>query len=747
MIHLPALISDLGLILGAAAVVTLLFKWLKQPLVLGYIVAGFFVGPHFNLFPTIHEIKNIHSWADIGVIFLLFGLGLEFSFKKLIKVGGTAAITAIIEVSATIGVGYLIGKMLGWSAMDCIFLGGILGIASTAIIIRAFEELGVKSQQFAGVVLGVLVIEDLVAVVLMVLLSTVAISQQFAGVQMVGSIVKLGFFLVLWFLSGIFVIPSFLKVTKKFMNDETMLIVSLALCFGMVVLATQAGFSSALGAFIMGSILAETLQGKKIEELLMPVKDLFGAIFFVSVGMLIDPKMLVLYAWPIIAGSLVLLIAKPLFVTIGAVIAGQPLKTSIQAGMSLSQIGEFSFIIATLGVTLQVTSNFLYPIAVAISVITAFTTPYMIRLSTPFNKLVQKLLPHNWKERLNRYSAGAQAITSVSDWRMVLRSYILNIIINAVLIISIIFLSLKYLHPLFSSNKWHALITAFITLLAMAPFLWGLTMRRTQQEAYARVWHENKFRGPLVMLEIFRIALAIFFTGFLCDRLFSPWIAFAVALVIIVLLLLFSGRLQAYYAKLESRFLKNFNEKEELQQQEAVLQELAPWDAHFAHFEIEADSAVAGKTLEELALREKFDINIAMIERGSKIIAVPARSERIYPGDLVSVIGSDEQLKAFRLYMEIKPVQHNKQQQKQDVVLKQLLLRKDSELVGKSIRESGIRERSKGIVAGIERDGNRILNPPSSFVFEENDMVWIVGNVKRLLVLANEHRKHEPANS
>ena len=746
MIHLPALISDLALILGAAAIVTLIFKWLKQPLVLGYIIAGFFVGPNFNLFPTIHEIKNIQGWADIGVIFLLFGLGLEFSFKKLMKVGGTAAITAIIEVSATIAVGYLIGKLLGWSAMDCIFLGGILGIASTTIIIRAFDELGVKSQQFAGVVLGVLVIEDLVAVVLMVLLSTVAISQQFAGVQMVGSILKLGFFLVLWFLSGIFVIPSFLKVTKKLMNDETMLIVSLALCFGMVILATQAGFSSALGAFIMGSILAETLQGKKIEELLMPVKDLFGAIFFVSVGMLIDPEMLVLYAWPIIAGTLVLLIAKPFFVTVGALIAGQPLKTSIQSGMSLSQIGEFSFIIATLGVTLQVTSNFLYPIAVAISVITAFTTPYMIRLSTPLNNLVQKLLPVNWRDRLNRYSAGAQAITSVSDWRMVLRSYLVNIVINAVLIISIILLSLKYLHPIFSSNKWHALITVSITLLAMAPFLWGLTIRRTQQEAYARVWIENKFRGPLVMLEIFRISLAIFFTGFLCDRLFSPWIALIVVVVIIILLLIFSGRLQAYYASIERRFLKNFYEREALQEQEAALHELAPWDAHFAHFEVEADSPLSGKTLQELALREKFDINIAMIERGSKIITVPGRDERVFPGDLLSAIGSDEQLKAFRLFIEAQPYLLNKQQQKQEVVLKQLLVKKDSELLGKTIRESGIRERAKGIVAGIERDGNRILNPPSSFIFEENDIMWIVGNVKRLLVLANEHRRQEQVN-
>jgi len=741
MIHLPALISDLALILGAAAVVTILFRWLKQPLVLGYIIAGFLVGPHFHLLPTIHEIENIQGWADIGVIFLLFGLGLEFSFKKLVKVGGTAAITAIIEISFTMGIGYGIGKLMGWSFMDCLFFGGILCIASTTIIIRAFGELGVKSQQFASVVLGVLIIEDLVAVLLMVLLSTVAVSQQFEGAEMIASILKLAFFLGLWFLSGIFFIPSLLKRLQRLMNDEMMLIFSLALCFGMVFLAAQAGFSSALGAFIMGSILAETLQGKKIESLLTPVKNLFGAIFFVSVGMMINPQMLLEYAGPIIAGVLVLLIGKPMFVTFGALVSGQPLKTSIQSGMSLSQIGEFSFIIATLGLTLQVTGEFLYPIAVAISVITAFTTPYMIRLSEPFYKVVQKILPEKWKAKMVRYSAGAQAITSESDWRTVLRSYITNIVVNSLVILGIIFLSLKYLHPLFSNNNWGAIITVIISLLFMAPFLWGLTVKRTQKEAHIRVWTENKFRGPMVMLEIVRMGLGVVFIGILSDRLFTPVIAWIAASVIIILLLVFSRRLQSYYFRIENRFLENLHETETMQKQPRPEHELAPWDAHFAQFEIEADSPAIGKTLEELQLREQFDINIAMIERGSRVITVPSRYERIFPGDLLSAIGTDEQLKAFRFYIEAQPFTRNKLQQKQDVVLKQLVVKKDSFLLGQNIRDSGIRERAKGIVAGIERNGNRILNPPSNLVFEEDDIVWVVGNVKRLLVLANENRK------
>lgn len=560
------LISDLGLILSAAAITTLVFKKLKQPLVLGYIIAGFVVGPNFRLFPSITETENIRTWADIGVVFLLFGLGLEFSFKKLIKVGGTAAITAIVEVSATMALGYGIGLVLGWSGINCLFLGGILAIASTTIIIRAFDELGVKSQKFANVVLGVLVIEDLVAIVLLVLLSTVAVSRQFEGAQIITAVFKLGFFLVIWFVGGIFFIPTFLKRAQQLMNEETLLIVALALCLTMVILAEKAGFSEALGAFIMGSILAETIQGKKIEHLLKPIKDLFGAIFFVSVGMLLDPQVLLMHIGPVLAGVLVLLIGKPLFVTIGALLAGEPLKTAIQSGMSLSQIGEFSFIIATLGVTLHVTNDFLYPVAVAISVITTFSTPYMIRLAGPVNGLLEKWIPARWRVKLQHYSASVQTITTVSDWRKVVRSYLMNMVIFSIINLSIIFLSLLYLKPLFIKSKWGPLITILSTLLFMAPFLWALAMRRTQKQAFANIWLQKKYRGPLVLLQLFGIGLAIFFISFLADKLFSSGTAFLVAVVIIVMLLLLSKKIQAFYNRIEYRFLRNLNEKEILQQ-------------------------------------------------------------------------------------------------------------------------------------------------------------------------------------
>jgi CPA2 family monovalent cation:H+ antiporter-2 len=734
------LIYDLGLILSAAGVTTILFKKLKQPLVLGYIIAGFIVGPNFRLFPTITETENIRTWADIGIIFLLFGLGLEFSFKKLIKVGSTAAITAVIEVSATMAVGYTIGLLFGWSNMNCLFLGGMLAIASTTIIIRAFDESGVKSQKFATVVLGVLVIEDLVAIVLLVLLSTVAVSRQFAGLEILTAVLKLVFFLVIWFVCGIFFIPTFLKRTQKLMNEETMLIVSLALCLMMVVFAEKVGFSEALGAFIMGSILAETLQGEKIEHLLKPVKDLFGAVFFVSVGMLFDPQVLLLYIGPILAGIGVLLACKPLFVAGGALIAGEPLKTSIQAGMSLSQIGEFSFIIATLGVTLHVTADFLYPVAVAISVITTFTTPYMIRLAEPVYRLLEKWLPVKWREGLQRYSAGARSITTVSDWKKILRSYAMNTVIFSFLIFSIIFLSLHYLHPLLSKNKWGSPVTVSITLFFMAPFLWALAIRRSQPEAFANIWVQKKYRGPLIVLQLFRTALAVFFVSFLADRLFSPGIALVVAILIIIVLLLFSKRIQAFYNRIEFRFLSNLNEKERVSQEKDVVT-LAPWDAHIARFDLDADSPLSGKSLSALTLREKFGINIAMIERGRRMIMAPGKNELLFPGDALSVIGTDDQLKEFRTFMEsgFSPV--TLLQQKQQVVLKQLIISRESSFTGKSIRDSGIREKTKGIIVGIERKGERILNPDSSLVFQEADIVWIVGNIRRLqIVMANERR-------
>lgn len=742
MIHLAPLIKDLALILIAAAITTLIFKRLKQPLVLGYIVAGLLVGHHVSIIPTVSDEKNIHIWSEIGVIFLLFSLGLEFSFKKLIKVGGAASISAIVEVVFMLFLGYLLGQVMGWSAMDSIFLGGIISISSTTIIIRAFEELGVKGLKFAGLVFGILVVEDLVAIVLLVLLSTLAVSRQFEGGEMLMSIVKLVFFLIAWFVTGIFFIPTLLRMTKKLMNEETLMVTAVGLCLLMVVLATQAGFSPALGAFIMGSILAETTQAEKIEHLIKPVKELFGAVFFISVGMLIDPAMLVKYAVPVLIITVVTLIGKTLSTGMGALVSGQPLKTSVQAGMSLAQIGEFSFIIAQLGLSLKVTSDFLYPVAVAVSAVTTFTTPYMIKVSSPVYEKLSDMLPHRWKTAINRYSAAAQTISVVSDWKILLRSYFTNMIIYTVVMLAIILLSSYYLLPLINIRiggyNWGPVASAVITLILLIPFLGALAFRRLSSVESNRIWEQKKYRGPLLLLRLARIVVAVFLIGFFIDRFFSFTVAIVVTVFILALVFLLRRRINEFYTTIEERFFSNFNARE-TKVGNINKSVLAPWDAHLAVAEIRPLSPVAGGTLEELQLRENYGINIALINRSGIKMYAPDKFTRLFPGDVVTAIGTDEQLQKFNEYLE--PVNNHQSAPAQDgdpIALKQFLVMEKSPVLGKTIREAGIRERTSGIVLGIERKGQRLLNPASTTVLQIGDIVWIAGSGGRLYAWLKE---------
>jgi CPA2 family monovalent cation:H+ antiporter-2 len=611
----------------------------------------------------------------------------------------------------------------------------VLSISSTTIIIRAFEELGVKGHKFASLVFGILIVEDLVAIVLLVLLSTLAVSAQFAGGDMLISIAKLVFFLVLWFVSGIFFLPTFLRRTKKFMNDEMLLITSLALCILMVWFATRVGFSAALGAFIMGSILAETVYAEKIEHLVKSVKDLFGSVFFISVGMLFDPQMLSKYALPVILITVVTIIGKSLSTTAGALISGQPLKSSVQAGMSLSQIGEFSFIIATLGLTLKVTSDFLYPIAVAVSAITTFTTPYMIKVSEPLYEWLQKRLPDSWTSAIHRYSSRSQSISNSTDWQIFVRSGMVNTILVSIITTAIVMLSSHYLLPYtrtrLGDNTWTTVIGAIVTLAFMAPFLWSLAVKQHRRDLAEKFTAQNKYRTGMLLLQLFRTAIAIFLIGFLLDRFFSPQVAFVVTVVMLLLLIILSKRIQLLYARIRTRFLANYNEREE---KKAKNDMLAPWDAHMAEFVMTSEMPGVGKTLRELAWREKYGINIAIIERGNSVINTPKRNQQIFPGDILFMIGTDEQLDQFRADMEAarsvviekKPV---------EVVLEHFKVTEDSVFANKNIREGEIREKIHGIVVGIENENGRVVNPDSSYIIRPGDNVWVVGDKLRLLSL------------
>lgn len=731
MPHIPHFITDLTLILAVAGVTTLIFRRIRQPVVLGYIIAGFLVGPHFGFFPTVVDEEGIRTWSEMGVIFLLFTLGLEFSFKKLVKVGGSSSITAVVEITLMIGIGFLTGYLLGWNTMDSIFLGAILSMSSTTIIIRAFDELGVRTKKFATLVFGILIVEDLVAILLLVLLSTLAVSQQFAGMELLNQIFKLSFFLILWFLAGIFFIPTFLKRTRNLMNDETMLIVSVALCLLMVVLAVQVGFSAALGAFIMGSILAETTQAERIEHLIKSVKDLFAAIFFVSVGMMIDPAVLIEYAGPIAIITLITIFGKLLTTGLGALLAGQSLKHSTQAGMSLAQIGEFSFIIASLGVSLKVTSGFLYPIAVAASAVTTFTTPFLIKKSGTVYGYLERILPEKWVSGMNRYSSSSQQLSAYSEWRQLLNAYLTAFIIHSVLIVGMVLLSRRFVYPfiqdLIEDDLTARIITVLITLMLMAPFIWALAIRRIKKEAYSNLWLNRKLnRGPLIAIEVTRIGVAVLHVGFLVNLFFSLPVTFVIAITFMAIaLLIFSRKLQAFYDRIEKRFLSNLNAREA---NKLVRQEITPWDAHLADFDILPEFPLAGKQLQELALREKYGINIALIDRGKLSIIVPDRYERLYPGDKISVIGTDDQLSRVKNLFELPTTDIPESEINSDQIsLQNFTISKDSRLYKKTIRNSGIREEAKGLVVGLERNGERILNPDSKFILEEGDIIWIVG--------------------
>jgi CPA2 family monovalent cation:H+ antiporter-2 len=728
--HLEPLISDLGLILMTAAVAVLLFKKIKQPLVLGYLIAGFLAGNHFDFFPSVKDLKSVEVWAEIGVIFLLFSLGLEFSFKKLMKVGGTASITAITQILTMVSIGYLVGQWIGWKPMDSIFLGVILSISSTTIILKTFDELGVKTQKFAGIVIGSLIVQDLVAILMMVLLSTIAVSQQFSGTELLLSVLKLIFFLTIWFVGGIFFIPTLLKKAKSLLTDEMLLIVSLALCLMMVILAANVGFSPALGAFIMGSIIAETTQAEHIEHLVKPVKDLFGAVFFVSVGMLINPDTLYEYAFPVAILTFVVILGQSISSTIGALLSGQPLKQSVQTGMSLSQIGEFSFIIATLGMTLNVTSDFLYPIVVAVSAVTAFTTPFMVKFSTPVSEYLEKKLPRKWTKRIERYSANTQSIKLVSNWQIVVSAFLTQVMIHSVIIVAVILLSSKFILPLVEGSQFGNIFAAIITLIIISPFLWALSLRRVAVKEVAALREERKYRGPILMMVLLRMILALFYIGFLLNIFFSPIIAIIALITAVVLYFIVPKRLNVQYTRIEDHFLKNLNARE-IKKNIRSRSHLTPWEGHMTTFDIAPTSNIAGKTLEELRIREQLGINVAFIKRGEIMINIPNKNERLFPGDEICVFGTDNQVKEFKSYLHQNEIEIPEKESDADIVLKQLEL-KEEEFIGKNIKDSQLREKTQGLIVGIERKGKRILNPESSMILEKNDILWVVGSKKLL---------------
>lgn len=752
MSHLATLINDLALILICAGVMTLLFKKLKQPLVLGYVVAGFLASPHMPYTPSVMDTANIQTWADIGVIFLLFALGLEFSFKKIVKVGGAAIIAACTIIFCMILLGITVGTGFGWQRMDSIFLGGMIAMSSTTIIYKAFDDLGMRKKQFTGLVLSVLILEDILAIVLMVMLSTMAVRHNFEGTEMLGSIGKLLFFLILWFVVGIYLIPELLKRCRKLMSEETLLIVSLGLCFGMVVMAARTGFSAAFGAFIMGSILAETVEAESIERLVKPVKDLFGAVFFVSVGMMVDPAMIVEYALPIIVITLAVILGQSLFGTLGVLLAGQPLKTAMQCGFSLTQIGEFAFIIASLGVSLHVTSDFLYPIVVAVSVITTFLTPYMIRFAEPASNFVDMHLPAKWKNFLLHYSSGSQTMNHESLWKKLILALTRITIVYSIVSIAVVVLAFRFLVPLFLEHIpgiWGRLFAAVVIILFISPFLRAIMIKKNHSAEFVTLWNDSRGnRAPLVATIVIRILIAVSFVMFVMAGLFKVSVGLLLGVaVLLVTMMILSRQLKKQSIMIERKFFQNLRYRDMRaeymgEKKPEYAGRLLSRDLHLTDFEVPGESAWAGKTLAELNFGKKYGIHVVSILRGRRRINIPGASVRLFPEDKIQVIGTDEELNLFSLEMEKAAILETDVVEKSEMILRQFRVDAHSIFLGKTMRESGIREQYHCLIVGVERGEETLHAPDPHEPFMEDDVVWIVGenaDVYKLVGQKNEN--------
>ena len=747
MSHLAPLIADLALILICAGIMTLIFKKLKQPLVLGYVVAGFLAGPHIAFTPSVVDAANVQTWADIGVIFLLFALGLEFSFKKIVKVGGAAIIAACTIIFCMIMLGVTVGTGFGWKRMDCIFLGGMIAMSSTTIIYKAFDDLGLRKKQFTGLVLSVLILEDILAIVLMVMLSTMAVSNNFEGSEMLESIAKLLFFLILWFVVGIYVIPGFLKRCRKLMSEETLLIVSLGLCFGMVVLASHTGFSAAFGAFIMGSILAETVEAESIERLVKPVKDLFGAIFFVSVGMMVDPNMIMEYAGPIMVITLAVIIGQSLFGTLGVLLAGRPLKTAMQCGFSLTQIGEFAFIIASLGVSLHVTSHFLYPIVVAVSVITTFLTPYMIRVAEPASNFVDAHLPAKWRNFLNRYSSGSQTMNHENLWKKLILALVRITLVYSIVSVAIIALTFRFLVPFLHESLpgiWGSLLAALIIILFISPFLRAIMIKKNHSVEFVTLWNDSRAnRAPLVATIVFRVLLAVSFVMFVIAGLFKVAVSlvFGVAVALVILMIL-SRQLKKQSILIERTFFQNLRYRDMRaeylgEKKPEYAGRLLSRDLHLTDFELPGEANWAGKTLAELNFGNRYGVHVVSILRGKRRINIPGASVRLFPQDKIQVIATDEDLNVFGEEMNKSSAMQSDVIEKSEMILRQFRVDENSPFLNKTLKESGIREKYRCLIVGVDRDGETLHAPDPHEPFVEGDVVWIVGENNDVYKLVN----------
>ena len=751
MTHLATLITDLALLLIVAGITTLLCKRLKQPTVIGYILAGFLIGPVVDFVPTLADVENINLWAEIGIIFLMFGLGLEFSLHKLASVGSTGITAASVQVIGMVIVGFVTGQLMGWSVMNSIFLGGMLSMSSTMITIKAVEDMGLKDRPFVQPTVGTLVIEDIAAIFMMVVLSTIAVSQGISGGELAGTLGKMAFYLVLWLILGIYLIPSFLKKAQSLMNDETLLVVSLGICFGMVWLADALGFSSALGAFIAGSILAGTVHAEQIEHLVAPCKDLFGAVFFVSVGLKVVPAMLIEYLGSIILLTVIVIVGKALLLTIGMLAAGEKLSDSLYSALSQTQIGEFSFIIATLGISLGVTGDFLYPVIVAVSVVTTFTTPYLIKSADRLHKAIEALLPDKWRKNMERYE-DEKSLTEIGDedWKQYLKGYFSTFAINGVVVFGLMQIGftfmLPFLQKVLGSTMAADVISCVVIYILIVPFLPAMMIFRKRY--FTALWLKSFANHlPLMFLVALRTAVTILLMMLPLYWIFHlPLPLLLVVAVPATYLLSKSNWLVGRYLQIEAHFLSNFNERRLQEQQGDTSHSWLDEQLYVAEYVVSEGDRAVFKSLKDLQWGRVMQINVIKIIRGRKHMNIPEGDEELHVGDHLFVLGTDKALENFEMLADKGHIvtrtaadqvtlrqfisHQERYEEDQQLLCYAVKVEKDSPLAGTSIRDSQIKTNWSCFLVGLERDLLPIVTPLPSMILSAGDLIWVLGSQK-----------------
>lgn len=754
MESLPALFSDLALILVTAGITTVIFKWLKQPLVLGYIIAGILIGPYFPWFPVVGDHESVETWSEIGMVFLLFAIGLEFSFKKLKKQAGTVGITALTELVSMCVIGFLLGKLLGWSQMDCIFLGAMLSMSSTTIIAKAFEDLKMKGEKFTGSVIGVLVVEDLAAILMMVILSTLAVSTTLNGSELLYSVIKLVFFLLVWYVGGVFIIPTILKWTRKFMSEETLTVFAVGLCFSMVWLANKAGFSSALGAFIMGSILAETLEAEMIHKLTTPIKNLFGALFFVSVGMMVNPVILVQYWWQVLIITVVVVVLKSLSSGIGMLFSGDNLRNSVRAGMCFGQIGEFSFIIATVGISFGVIDNFMYPIIVSVSIITTFLTPYLIKGGDPLYHWIESKAPGRFVEYLENKD---KKIKKKNGKWVTFRSFIIghfkSIVIYSFLVFALMLICFSLLSLLIGHTSIPmsiaVLISLAVTLVVISPLIWALGYKRElERDTIDSIMKKERSRRIVRFVYILRFILAWFFAflvirHYLDDKFWqsvgiqmNSIIMATVAALAYMLLMRGISPAMKWYERIEARFLDNFNKRQA--QHSFILPTVLQDNFTMEKMRVSPKSDYIGKSIRHCDFYSAYNVTIVCVERADDFYDLPRRDFVLFPSDIITCLGTEEELGKLRPFVEVEDEVLVRERPESEMEIHYSVVSEGSNYLGVSLHDTDLRNRYNALVIAVERDDEFILNPPPSVVFQKDDTVWFVATEAKAEALLKE---------